>query len=195
MKPVEELHHISPSLAVWQAYDPSVKVDCTSTALAVPEGWLLIDPIPLADACVAELAATRPLAGILLTSGNHQRASLELRAKHDLRIFAPAAPDLVADEWIKPGTPFVSGLEIFSMEGAGPGEIALRAGSLMVFGDAVIHLGELALLPDKYCEDPKLLRRCLKQLTELDWDVACVAHGWPIVERASQRIRELLFQK
>jgi len=192
MKPVEELHHISSELAVWQEYDPSVKVDCTSTALATPEGWLLIDPIPLADSCLAELMAMRPFAGIVLTSGNHQRASLDLRAKLGLRIYAPLAPDLVFDEELTPGAGPWRGVEIYPVRGAGPREIAVRLGTLMVFGDAVIHLGELTVLPDKYCEDPKALRACLKQLTELDLNVACVAHGWPIRERAFARIRAIL---
>jgi hypothetical protein len=192
MRPVEELHHISASLAVWQAYDPSVKVDCTSTALATPQGWLLIDPIPLADACVAELAASRPMAGILLTSGNHQRASLELKARHGLSIYAPDAPDLVADVWISAGQDLGMGFELVSIAGAGPRELTVRFGEVTVFGDAVINLGELALLPDKYCENPKSMRACLKQLIEIPWSVACVAHGWPITGGASAKIQALL---
>lgn len=195
MKPVEELHYISSELAVWQDYDPSVKVDCTSTALAISEGWLLIDPIPLADSCLAELAAIHPFAGILLTSGNHQRASLDLKARLDLCIYAPLAPDLVFDVEIGPGFVPWKGVEIYRVNGAGPGEITLRYREIIVFGDAVIHLGELQVLPDKYCENPKVLRSRLKQLSELQCNVACFAHGWPVYGRDFAKIRAIFGEK
>jgi len=193
MRPVEELQFVTPALAVWQAYSPEVKVDCTSTALATPAGWLLVDPIPLADSCIAELTTTRALAGIALTSTNHQRASLALREKHGLPIYAPHAPDLIADIWLKPGDGFCEGVQAVSILGAASGEIALLCGDVLVLGDAVINLGEqLAILPDKYCEDPRQLRESLGGLAEYEFRIACFAHGLPIVANAQALIGRLL---
>lgn len=188
MRPVDELQFARPTLAVWQAYSPEVKVDCTSTALATPAGWLLVDPIPLADSYIKELTATRLLAGIAITSSNHQRASLDLREKYSLPIYAPHAPDLIADIWLKPGHSFCDGVRVISLLGAASGEIALHYDDVLVLGDAVIHLGELAILPDKYCEDPRQLRVSLGGLAGYEFQTACFAHGLPIVQGAASRI-------
>lgn len=192
MRPVNELQFATPTLAVWQAYSPEVKVDCTSTALATPAGWLLVDPIPLADSCIAELTSTQPLAGIALTSTTHQRASLDLREKHGLPIYAPHAPDLIADIWLKPGDTFCDEVRAIPMLGAASGEIALLCGDVLVLGDAIINLGELAILPDKYCEDPRQLRESLGDLADYEFKIACFAHGLPIVANAQDQIKRLL---
>jgi hypothetical protein len=191
MKPVEELQFATPALAVWQAYSPEVKVDCTSTALATPAGWLLVDPIPLADSCVEELTASWPLAGIALTSTNHQRASLDLRERFSLPIYAPHAPDLIADIWLKPGDTFCEDVRVLSMLGAASGEIALLSEPVLILGDAVINLGELAILPDKYCEDPRQLRISIQALADHHFGMACFAHGLPIVTNAPAQILRL----
>ncbi len=191
MRPVDELQFASPAVAVWQAYNPEVKVDCTSTALATPSGWLLIDPIPLAESCVKELIESRPLAGIVLTSTNHQRASLDLRAEYNVPIYAPHALDLVADIRLKPDDSFCESVRVINMMGAASGEIALLSETTLILGDAVINLGELALLPDKYCEDPKQLRVSLRALAEHDFELACFSHGLPIRE-AKGRLLALL---
>lgn len=192
MSGARELHWVSSELAVWQAYVPELKVDCTSTAIATPAGWLLVDPIPLAKECLGELQALRPLAAIVLTSGNHQRDSLALRSSHGLQIYAPSAPDLVADKWIKPGERIFDKVEVLSLFGAGPAEVALLSGETMIFGDGVINLGELALLPDKYCEGPKQLRESLRQIVQREFGTACFSHGLPITKNASRRIGQLL---
>ena len=191
MKPVEELQFVTPGLAVWQAYSSEVKVDCTSTALATPAGWLLIDPIPLADTCIEELTSIRPLAGIVLTSTNHQRASLDLRERYSLPIYAPHAPDLVADIWLRIGDRFCDDVQVISLLGAASGEIALLSDEVLVMGDAVINLGELAILPDKYCEDPRQLRVSLAGLAGYRFKIACFAHGLPVVQDAAIRIEAL----
>ena len=82
------------------------------------------------------------------------------------------------------------------LPGGAPGETAWRLPSLglVVFGDAVVNLSgrELELLPDKYCIDPKVLRRSLAGLLEEPLAIALFAHGEPLMEGASERIRGLL---
>jgi glyoxylase-like metal-dependent hydrolase (beta-lactamase superfamily II) len=194
MNPAGELYHLSSSLVVWQAYNPAVKVDCASTALGLPEGWVLIDPIPLTEDCLEELIAIRPLAGIVLTSGNHQRASLDFRARYCLKIFAPDTEDLIADVIMSPGDRLFNAIEILSVDGAGPGEMALLAEKTLVVGDSLINLGELALLPDKYCEKAKQMRLSLERLADHDFDTICFAHGLPLLQ-GRDRLKALLAEQ
>jgi len=86
-------------------------------------------------------------------------------------------------------------LAVHSLEGAGPGEIALlgKSGGLH-FGDAVIHLPEhgFSLLPEKYCTDARQMRESLRKLLRLDFTLLTFAHGLPIVTRARDQLAQLL---
>lgn len=194
VKPVKEFHIVNPSLRIWQKYDPASKVDCTATALRTDAGWLLVDPIPLRHAALDELLAGEKLAGIILTSGNHERAAWEIRDALQSRIYAPseARQDVEADIWFKTGETILGVVRTFPIAGAGPGEVALLSDGVLVLGDAVIHLDALEPLPDKYSDDPELLRESLGLLLKQDFDIVCFAHGLPLLHEGKRRLREML---
>jgi hypothetical protein len=72
------------------------------------------------------------------------------------------------------------------------GETCLSCPGVLVIGDALTNLGGLQVLPDKYCGNPALLLESLRVLRTLKFDIACFAHGLPIVGNARQRIAEIL---
>jgi hypothetical protein len=80
------------------------------------------------------------------------------------------------------------------LEGSAPGEIAIHGDGAWHLGDALIHLPPtgFSLLPDKYCDDPKELRRSMEKLLRIPFEVLTFAHGLPIVARARQRLSQLL---
>jgi len=66
LKPVAEFHWVAEDLRIWQAYDPAVKVDCTSAAVRTPEGFVLVDPIAIASATLEEMVGKEmPSADVL----------------------------------------------------------------------------------------------------------------------------------
>jgi hypothetical protein len=200
MKPVLEYSTVRPGLFHWQGYEPAVKCDCSSTAIVTPAGLIFIDPIPLADAALKKLVGesfSAP-AGVVLTSGNHQRESLALGKQFGIPVFAPenAGDDIIADQHFLSGDP-VAGMESIALPGFGPGETAFLHSGVLILGDALINLEPegLRLLPEKYREEKKRALRSLKSVTVLKHfkpQVLLFAHGNPIVQDASGRLAALL---
>jgi glyoxylase-like metal-dependent hydrolase (beta-lactamase superfamily II) len=81
----------------------------------------------------------------------------------------------------------VYGLKVVSLPGKSPGEIALfwAESRVLLVGDALIApSGKIKTVPDDKMDDPALLRRSLKRLMELDFDVLLVGDGDPILKGA-----------
>ena len=192
------------ALACWQAYDPSVKVELTSTALLSGGRLVFIDPIPLAETALAELTAAGTPAGILLTNGNHERAASALAKRFEIPIFAAAealpefSPELPARAFAPSDHLFDLAAPI-SLPGAAPGETAFYwpgCGGVLIFGDAVINLEStgLAFLPGRYCTNARLLHRSARERLAFPQPIGIVAfaHGTPIVTAARERLSALL---
>lgn len=198
MKRAEEFHAVRPGLFIWQAYEPAVKAELTSCARVTARGLVFIDPLPLAEDALDELVAVAPPAAIVLTSGNHARAAEQYRARFSIPIHAhseaAAALEISVDHTLADGSTLFATLAVIALPGAAPGEIALHADSALHIGDALIHLPPhgLAVLPDKYCTDPRELRRSLGKLLRFPFEVLTFAHGLPIVARAGPRFAQLL---
>ncbi len=190
MKPIEEFQWVRPGLAVWGGYDAATKVDCCSTAIKTSVGLLVIDPIPLSAPAMEELG--KPSA-IYLTSGNHQRDSLSWKTRFGIPVHAPESSktEIQADHWVRPGENPVIGAKVIDLPGGATGESALLIDDVLIVGDAIINLDGLAVLPAKYCNNPKELTRSLPKLLELSFTTICFAHGWPIVRNAKEALDRL----
>lgn len=194
-----EFQQVGGDLFFWQAYEPAVKCDLSSCALEVGGRLIFVDPIPLAKAAFAELTAVASPALIVLTNGNHARAAAEYRERLQIPIAAHAGAvadlGLVPDQLIAAGDRLLDALTVIALPGAGPGEIALQSASgIVCIGDALINLEPdgLALLPDKYCADAKLMRASLRKHLPRDARVLTFAHGVPLVTAVRTRLDYLL---
>jgi len=196
----DELQAVSDTLFHWSVYDPSCKCEVDSIAVKVASGLVVVDPVPLDDEAWAELTVASPLRAILITSGNHARNAESLRQKHSVPIvtsigahkaLAPLVPDVTLLD-----NELIYGASAISVPGGGPGETAfLFAEGVLVLGDAVINLDSekgLQLLADKYCEDPRELRRSLGKLADLQFHTLAFAHGTPVTQRAKEKLRALI---
>jgi glyoxylase-like metal-dependent hydrolase (beta-lactamase superfamily II) len=189
-----EILQAAPGLHFWQAYEPAVKCDLTSHAIATHEGLVLVDPIALADPS----RLPGPPAAILLTNANHARAAAWWRERTSAPIFAPAAAlgelDLVPDHGLTDGDLAPGGLRTIALPGGAPGETAYLGHGLCVVGDALIHLDShgFALLPAKYCTDAALLSQSLRKLLSCEFDILTFAHGTPLRPHARERLATLL---
>ncbi len=194
----ENLEEISPGIFRWAAFSPFHRVELTSHAVLADGGLLVFDPIPLASEPRSRLRLLADRCAIVLTNGNHLRASQEWRAQLGARVWSPTPELFPADSdivhWSLIHPPPFPGWVTHPLPGGAPGETAfLHAGlSLAVFGDAVVNLPgrELEPLPDKYCTDPRQLRLSLKGLPP--FERALFAHGQPLRAGASDRIAALL---
>ena len=195
------MHQLSASLAVWHRYDPTVKADLYSTRLMATSGTYLVDPIQLDSAAFQVLLEGDHVAGLIVTNGNHARAALEFSQELSAPIYAHAAArtDLQGADVIEltDGLSIASDLTALTIEGAGPGEIALHSageGGTLVVGDALINMGSagFSFLPPKYCTKPKLMRKSLRKLLDYSFERILFAHGAPIVSQARPRLVELL---
>jgi glyoxylase-like metal-dependent hydrolase (beta-lactamase superfamily II) len=83
-------------------------------------------------------------------------------------------------------------LRAIALPGGSPGETAYHAPGVLVIGDAVTNLDGLQVLPENYCADLPLLRTSLRALRPLQFDIACFAHGLPIVGRAREKLADIV---
>ena len=193
----ESVQEVAPGLLHWAAYSPAVKTELSSAAWKSPEGWVLVDPIRLADDAWAEgFGAERPVA-IVLTNGNHDRAVAHYRDRFGIPVHAaPEAEEplgLKVDAAVSGGA--VHGLQVIPIPGGGPGETAfLSPEGYLFLGDAVINLesGGLALLPKKYCRNERESRASFRKLLDSDFSLVSFAHGTPLRRQAKERLRALL---
>jgi glyoxylase-like metal-dependent hydrolase (beta-lactamase superfamily II) len=91
-------------------------------------------------------------------------------------------------------TDTVPQLRVIAIDGAAPAEIAVYCNDTLILGDALINFEPygFALLPPKYCSDPRQMRASLRQLVKLKPQRILFAHGNPIVNKASMRLTELV---
>ena len=195
---------VAPGLFTWQAYDGSVKADLCSSAVATTAGLVLIDPIQLAPAPLAELTCHGSITGIVVTNENHERAAAEFVATSHAPVFMHeilqdriGLPNLVR---VPDNSAISAGLTAVHVDGAPAGEIALiytENGGTLVVGDALINFEpyRFTFLPAKYCTDSKVMRRSLAKLLDYRFERILFAHGTPIIRDGRGRLEQLLSGK
>ncbi|HEY3898360.1 MAG TPA: hypothetical protein VGM54_07090 [Chthoniobacter sp.] len=198
MPPAKEFQTIRSDLFYWQAYDPAVKADLSCVACRTAAGLVFIDPIPLHKAAEEELLAIAPPRAVILTSGNHARAAEKFRARFSIPICAESSATqefpFAVDRLIADDEAILDEFSVVTLPGAAAGEIALYRAGAIHFGDALVHVPPpgFAILPDKYCADPRELRGSLGKLLRFPFELLTFAHGLPIVSHARQRLLQLL---
>jgi glyoxylase-like metal-dependent hydrolase (beta-lactamase superfamily II) len=194
------LHQVHSRISLWHRFDPSLKTDLFSTAIAANDGLFLIDPIPLDPEQLQQLCELSPVAGIIVTNANHLRAAAEFSGRFSVPIFAHEKafvgekPARFAEA--KRSETIAGDIQVIQIEGAGEGEIALyhsQDGGTLIVGDALIHFEPhgFTILPRKYCLNEKQMRRSLRQLLDNPTERIFFAHGIPILARANARLRQL----
>lgn len=196
-----EIDEVHPGLVVWQRYDPTVKAELFSTAVASAAGMYLVDPIGPVGEVLGQLPHGTRAAGVIVTNVNHARAAAEFAEHLSVPLFAtdpardeidsPAIAQLVAG----PDSP--PGLSTIGIEGAPAGEIAIHCasdGGTLIVGDALINFGShgFSFLPAKYCLDHRLMRKSLRKLLDYAFNRMLFAHGTPVLSGARERLRRLL---
>jgi glyoxylase-like metal-dependent hydrolase (beta-lactamase superfamily II) len=196
-----DFDRIASNIAIWYEYDSAVKAELYSTCLGTSGGTYLIDPIPLESEALYELIGSNSVVGIIVTNGNHHRASTRFAEKFLVPLFgktdaflSKAARELKS---VTDGEEISEGLRAIGIEGAADGEIALHYapdGGTFIIGDALINFEPygFTFLPAKYCSSQKQMRRSLRKLLDYKAERMLFAHGRPILSAANERLRGLL---
>ena len=194
MKPVADFHRITSDLFVWHGYNSECKTDCTSTAIRTPDGFVLIDPVRLEEQAIERMLSDDKVVAVLLTNGNHLRGSLYEKERLEVPIYAPSGTEnmLRVDRLVSDGELLWETLRAIALPGGSPGETAYHAPGVLVIGDAVTNLDGLQVLPEKYCADLPLLLNSLRAIRPLQFEIACFAHGLPIVGKARERLADIV---
>lgn len=196
----QEVEHVASGVFLWQVYDRTVRADLFSTGLETAAGTYLFDPIPLAAPALDGLRARQRIAGIFVTNANHVRASGAFARMSGVPILTHAeipGGDFPNATTVQDGQAFAEGLTGVAIEGGPAGEMAVhydKDAGTFVLGDALINFEPhgLGLLPAKYCQDPKLMRRSLRKLLGFSFERILFAHGTPILSGARARLEQLL---
>ena len=201
MQPASDFDRIASNIAIWHAYDLAVKAELYSTCLGTPDGTYFIDPIPLVSEALGQMIGSGSATGIIVTNGNHHRASALFTEQFASPIIAHA--DSFSDKQpgrfreVVDGQAICDGLQVIGLQGAVPGEIALHYvldGGTLIIGDALINFEPygFTFLPAKYCSNQKQMRRSLRKLLDYKAERMLFAHGTPILSGVTERLRGLL---
>ena len=197
-----ELISLRNGIFLWQAYDPAVKADLLSTAVATGTGEIiLVDPIRLAKPELNRLHQQGQITGIVATNVNHHRANAWYSMNFSAPVFGHhvsfANKQIASARFVADGDTIGGELEVTELEGAAPGEIALyhpANGGTFIIGDALINFPPhgFTFLPRKYCTNETQLRDSLQKLLSYPAERILFAHGTPILSAATARLRKLL---
>ena len=195
------MREILPDVFMWSWLSEPHGYDFNGYLGRRDDGSLCIDPVPPGDEGLADIARLH-VAAILLTNRNHSRAANAVRERTGARVLihpddAPHARSQGTniEGELQPGAS-IGPLRIIAAPGKSPGEVALHwpERRLLFVGDAVIGHppGRCSLLREKVMDDPPRLRRSVRALLDLDFDVLLFGDGVPILHDAHARLRELV---
>jgi len=186
----------------WSRYQHDRRIDFNGFFVADPSGGVLIDPVELeAD----ELAELRDLGGartIVISNGDHVRASVELAKECGARLIAPAVErdrlgHLPIDDWFSGSHDLPPGLserwEVhWLLGGKWPKEAALylKPQRAWYFGDAVRchESGRLRTLPEPKIADRRALESSIRALSGRDVQAVLLGDGDSIFNGAREAL-------
>jgi glyoxylase-like metal-dependent hydrolase (beta-lactamase superfamily II) len=198
MATATKIEQILPGIFRWEAFSPAHKVELTSHAVLIRRRLYIFDPIPLEHFSFQQLVSSGVPTAIILTNDNHERDAAQWRERLRVPIWAAFDANLALGQVYRFGPGMTEWLDwkLGRVTGGSNGEIAFfwRRESLLILGDAVTNLPgyDLMLLSEKYCDHQPTLHHSLNQLLATPFEKLLLAHGRPILDRASAKIERLL---
>jgi hypothetical protein len=193
-----ELQEVVPGVCRWWVEDERIGgAESDAHAVDGPDGVVLVDPLPLADAALERLGR---VSTICLTAACHQRAAWRYAAAFDVPVHAPHGTRQMEEE---PTARYGAGDQLpgglIALHAPGPEDVHfafLRPGepAVLFCPDLLSNMPGrgLRFVPFEYHDDPDLTRRSVASFLDLPFDVLCMDHGAPIADDPKGRIRELL---
>ncbi len=195
------MREIVSDILTWSWFSEPHGYDFNGHLLRHPGGNICIDPVEPTQDDMAALVR-EGVAWIILTNRNHSRAANRVRARTGARTAIHAddadharSQDTELDDGLRVGDT-VGPLQVVDAAGKSPGEVALLwpERGILIVGDAIIGNppGQCGLLPERVMDDPARLRKSLRKLLDLDFDILLVGDGESILRNAKARLEELV---
>ena len=195
------MHEIAPGLWHWTARHDRIGKDVSSYYL--PRERVVIDPL-LPTEGLAWFEERGAPEHVLLTNRHHDRDAWLLQegfgcAVHCVRNGLYELEGRGAVEAFDFGDELPGGIVAHEVDAICPDETALHlpAHRALACADGIVRgADELAFVPDALMDDPEQtkagLRDAYRRLLELDFDLLLLAHGYPIVGGAKERLGAFL---
>lgn len=196
---MKSLHR--PDLFAWSRFDEARNLDFNTFVWVRPKGNIVFDPLEASPHDVDHLVALGGVAWIVITNGDHLRATRALAARFGAKVAAPtaerAAIDLPVDRWLTDGEELVPGLRTIAMRGSKtPGEVAFHlAPDSVITGDLVrgARGGSLNMLQADKLIDPAAARASVAGLAAIPGvNAVLVGDGWCVFEGGSAKLAALV---
>lgn len=192
-----DVEEVIPGLWRWSVHDDRIGAESHAHAVTTGAGTVLIDPLPLEPEALRRL---EPVAAICLTAACHQRSAWRYRKALGAKVHAPAGSRAMEEEpdaRYEPDADLPGGLQAVHTPGPEAVHFALwkrRPPGVLFVGDLLMREGHgaLAFIPSEYHEDPEATRESVRRLLDIPFDVLCMAHGAPVMDRPYDALRELL---
>lgn len=195
------MQEIVNGILTWSWFSEPHGYDFNGHLIRDPGGNICVDPVePTEDdlEAIVQEGVTR----ILLTNRNHSRAANRVRTRTGAQTLIHVndadharAQDTVIDNYLTVGDR-IGQLEVIGAAGKSPGEVALhwRDRGVLIVGDAIIGNppSQCGLLSERVIDDPTVLRRNVRNLLNVDFDILLVGDGVSILENAKARLKELV---
>ena len=195
------MREIVSDILTWAWFSEPHGYDFNGHLIRHPGGNICIDPVEPNEGDI-DAIAQEGVAQILLTNRNHSRAANRVRARTGARtlIHTDDADHARSQETELDGTlrvgDTVGPLQVVGAAGKSPGEVALLwpDRGILIVGDAIIGNppGQCGLLPERVMDDPVRLRKSLRKILDLDFDILLVGDGESILGNAKARLKELV---
>jgi glyoxylase-like metal-dependent hydrolase (beta-lactamase superfamily II) len=193
------MEEIIPGIRTWSVFSDAKGFTFNGYAVETAAGTLVVDP-PEPKAGWAELDALAPYEGVYVTNRNHSRAAAGFRERYNapVRVHERDAEraEVDADEALSGGETFAGEVEVVSVPGKSPGEVAFHVPGkrALIVGDLVIGVpeGELSTYPDEVIKDKEALHRSAAGLLELDFDALLVCDGSPFPTGGKDALRRFV---
>jgi hypothetical protein len=189
------MQELTPGIRHWTAVHPNLGTEVSSYWL--PSLSVLLDPL-------AVPADVEGVEEIVLSNRHHRRDAFEARERFGALVRVPriGLHEFAEDDPVEPydfGEPFAGGaITAYQVTELWPDDGALHIPSLdaLALADTLTRDGdELALVPDRYMDDPPAEKRGIRAglarlADELDFRHPLMAHGTPLVGDGRERLRE-----
>jgi glyoxylase-like metal-dependent hydrolase (beta-lactamase superfamily II) len=195
------MNEIVPDIFTWAWFSEPHGYNFNGHLVRHPEGNLCIDPVPPDEGDLAGIVRMG-VSRILLTNRNHSRAANVVRERTGARtLIHPDDATHARNQGAEIDGPLnvgetVGPFTIVAVPGKSPGEIALHwpERKLLIVGDAVIGNppGQCGLLREKVMDDPARLKRSVRNLLDLEFDILLCGDGASILYDANKRLKELV---
>ncbi len=190
-----------PRAWMWSAWQPDRGMPFNSYLFERENGCVAVDPLPLDESSLDEIAKLGGVHTIVLTNRDHERDSQTLRERFNARVIANKNEAALfhgkIDATFDPGDEVFEGAFAVALpHGKTAGEVALHFphARAAVVGDAILGspAGALSLLPDQKLEDRTKFVRSLQRLWALQLNTLLLCDGQPLFSGADSAIGTLL---